>query len=100
MSTIRGIYRNGKIEIATPVDWPDGSQVLIEPVEEIIGMREEDWSDTPEAIAAWLQWYDSLEPLIFTAEERAAWDAARQAQKNYEKATFFEHADKLKRMWK
>ena len=31
----------------------------------------EDWSNSPEAIADWLAWYDSLEPLVFTPEEAA-----------------------------
>jgi hypothetical protein len=34
-------------------------------------MCEEDWSNSPEADADWLAWYDSLEPLEFTPEERA-----------------------------
>ena len=69
------------------------------PKEETLGVREEDWSDTPEAIASWLQWYDSLEPLEMTPEEEAEWQAARQAQKDFEKARLFEHAEKLRRMW-
>ena len=36
---------------------------------------------TPEEIADWLAWYDTLEPLVFTDEERRAWDAQRAAQK-------------------
>ena len=36
-----------------------------------------DWADTPEAIEAWIRWYDLLEPLEFTAAERAAWQAGR-----------------------
>ncbi|HEV3143247.1 MAG TPA: hypothetical protein VGZ47_05110 [Gemmataceae bacterium] len=102
MSTVRGIYRNGKIEIITPVDWPDGCEVLAEPAspEDSLGIGEEDWSDSPEAIEAWLKWYDSLEPLNFTAEERAAWEVARQAQKEFEKGEFFNQAEKLKGMWK
>jgi len=60
---------------------------------------EDDWSDTPEAIAEWLKWYDSLEALIFTKEERAAWETARSDQKEFEKATFVQRAEKLRRMW-
>ena len=65
----------------------------------MLEVREENWPDTPETIAAWLKWYDSLEPLIFTDEERAAWEAARREQKEFEKATFAERAEKLRRMW-
>jgi hypothetical protein len=32
-------------------------------------------------------------------EEEAAWQAARQAQKDFEKTTFEERAEKLRRMW-
>ncbi len=102
MSAIRGVYRNGKIEIAMPVDWPEGCEVFVEPAAEVnsLGVREEDWSDSPESIDEWLRWYDSLEPLVFTPEERAAWEAARREQKAFEKSRFFEHADNLKGMWK
>ncbi len=32
-------------------------------------------SNSPEAIADWLEWYDSLEPLLLTPEEEADADA-------------------------
>jgi hypothetical protein len=44
---------------------------------------EEDWSNSPEAIADWLAWYDSLEVLDFTAEEAADLDAWRRRVKEY-----------------
>jgi hypothetical protein len=79
-----------------PPDWPDGTEVLVQPVcaENEIGIREEDWPGTPEAIAEWLEWYDSLEPLIFTEEERAALESDRKARRAWEKAHFDAHADK------
>jgi hypothetical protein len=85
MNAIKGTYTNGQIVLDAPADWPDGSRVLVEPVpaEEMLGIREEDWLDTPEAIAAWLKWYDSLEPLEMTPEEEAEWQAARKATKEY-----------------
>jgi hypothetical protein len=101
MSAIKGIYKDGRVVLETPADWPEGTEVMVHPVgsEDLLGVREEDWPETPEAIAAWLKWYDSLEPLIFTDEERVAWEAARQEQKEFEKATFAERAEKLRRMW-
>jgi hypothetical protein len=62
-------------------------------------MREEDWQDTPEAIAAWLRWYDSLEPLQFTPQEEAKWQDVSQAQKEREKAAFAACAEELRRTW-
>lgn len=45
--------------------------------------QEEDWSNTPEAIADWLAWYDSLEPLVFTPEEEADLQDSRRRVKEY-----------------
>lgn len=62
------------------MNWPEGIRVRIEPVpaEEKFGVSEEEWSDSPEAIEAWIAWYDSLEPPWLTPEEEAEWKAWRQ----------------------
>ena len=101
MNAIKATWRDGQIIPLEPVDWPNGTDVLVEPCvpSESVGIRDEDWSTTPEAIEVWLRWYDSLEPLLFTPEEEVALAADRQARKEYEKATFFEHAEKLRKMW-
>ncbi len=67
-----------------PVDWPEGCRLTIEP-ETAQSRRsiEEDWSNSPEAVADWLAWYDSLEPLEFTAEEEADLADWRQKIKEY-----------------
>jgi hypothetical protein len=65
MTTITAIVRNGRIEVDEPIDLPDGTELTI-PIPHlpaILGIRDKDWSDTPEAIDAWIHWYDSLEPL-------------------------------------
>jgi hypothetical protein len=101
MNAIKATVQGGRIELQAPPDWPDGTEVIVQPVsrEDQLGIREEDWQDTPEAVAAWLKWYDSLEPLVFTDEERVAWETARREQKEFEKATFAERAEKLRRVW-
>src|SRR5579883_818635 len=78
MNAVTGVYSAGKITLDTSADWPDGCRVVIEPVANLPGwgLSEEEWQDTPEAVADWLRWYDTLEPLEFTAEEEtdlAAW---------------------------
>jgi hypothetical protein len=86
MDVVRAIWKDGQVLLDGAVDWPDGSRLLIEPDSfngEAIGVREEDWSNTPEAIAAWLKWYDSLEPLIFTPDEEADLAAWRKRVKEY-----------------
>jgi hypothetical protein len=52
-----------------------------------------------EAVARVLAAMDAVEPFTLTDEERAAIEADRQARKEWEKAHFNEHADKLWRMW-
>ena len=74
MNAIKATVRDGRLEVQVPPDWPTGPKSSCNPSspENGVGIREEDWPDTPEAVAEWLRWYDSLEPLIFTDAERAA----------------------------
>ena len=84
MTLIKAVVRNGQIELEKPVDLPDGTELTI-PIPDLRNDGS-DWSESPEAIESWLRWYDSVEPLEFTPKERAAWEAARQEQKEYELA--------------
>lgn len=97
MKAIKGTYREGQVVLAAPADWPDGTEVIVEPMprEQTLGIREEDWPDTPEAIAEWLKWYDSLEPLEFTPEEEAEIAAWRQKNKEYTIANMHKGIDEL-----
>ena len=88
MTSLTGIWQSGQIVLDGVADWPDGCRVLIEPLsmEGSPGLSEEQWRDTPEAVAEWIQWYESLEPLEITVDERdaaAAWQRQIQA---YEQA--------------
>ncbi len=64
MTTITGIYRNGRVEFADPVPtWADGSPVAVsEPETAPSGI--DITCDSPEAIAAWIAWYDELHDWI------------------------------------
>lgn len=62
-------------------------------------MREEDWPTSPEAIAALLARMDQVEPGWLSPEDDATWRATLKAQKEAEKACFFDDSEKLKRMW-
>jgi len=78
VTSLTGIWQSGQIVLDGVADWPDGCRVLIEPVstEGLPGLSEEQWRDSPEAVDERIQWYESLEPLEITAEERdaaAAW---------------------------
>ncbi|HUY34298.1 MAG TPA: hypothetical protein VMV69_16240 [Pirellulales bacterium] len=100
MSAVKGTVQNGHIVLDRPTDLPEGCRVIVEPMMEVtFGIREEDWSDAAEAIVAWLQWYDSLEPLQRTPQEEVEWQVARELQTEREKVGFGERAEKLRRMW-
>lgn len=98
MTVIKGVVRNGRIETNEPLDLPEGTELLI-PLPTRLA-DDDGWDNSPEGIAAWLKWYASLEPLIFTDEEKAAWEADRVARKAWEKANFDDYTDSLTRMWK
>jgi hypothetical protein len=77
MSNIRGVYRNGKIEISTPVDWPEGCEVRVDakpvatpPVK--VGIDESEWRDDPESLADWKAWLQTIEPFELSPEEEQA----------------------------
>ena len=50
-------------------------------------------------IARTLAAMEKIEPFEMTDGERAAIEADRQARKEWEKAQFDEHADRLRRIW-
>jgi hypothetical protein len=74
MGSIRATWRNGQIIPSEPVDWPEGSELLVEPLpnSEKIGLDESEWRDDAAALADWEQWIKTVEPLELTAEERAS----------------------------
>lgn len=84
MSAIRAVIHNGRIETAEPIELPEGTEFLIPlPVAARASDRDDDWDNSPEGIAAWLAWYDSLQPLVFSDEELAALEADRAARKEH-----------------
>ena len=68
---------------------------------EVLARRstEDDWDNSSEGIAAWLKWYDSLQPLIFTDQERKAWEDDQQAHKEWELAHTDQRDEKLRGLW-
>jgi hypothetical protein len=86
MNEITGTYRGGHVELASAVDWPDGTPVTVQATpslgkptladdwQENWGI-EDDWPDTPENRAEILRRIDAVEPLEMTPEEEAEWKA-------------------------
>jgi hypothetical protein len=84
MNAIRSVVKNGRVEVDAPADWPDGTPVRVE-----LGLNDQSECDderpeTPDEIRAWLRWYHSLEPIVMTPEEEAAWEADRKMQKEFD----------------
>lgn len=77
MNTIHATFTNGQIVLDSPANWPEGCRLRIAPE------TNEDTPETPEQIAAWLEWYRNLEPLEITPEEEAEWAAWRRQKKEY-----------------
>jgi hypothetical protein len=97
MTNIRTIIHNRRIEVPAPDELPDGTEVLMQLVP--VGLEVTEQDDSPEGIAAWLQHYEALEPLMFTAQELADLEADRQMRKAWEKSQFHAHADMLAKQW-
>lgn len=77
MNAIKATWTNGQILPAEPVDWPEGSQLLVEPLPpgyESWQSAEASWKDDPESIAKWCEGVRKIEPLVYTDEERAEMD--------------------------
>jgi hypothetical protein len=74
VDAMRSIVKGGRVEVLAPPDWPEGTEVLIEPTTsapERIGIDESQWRDDPASLADWEAWIRSIEPLEYTPEEAA-----------------------------
>jgi hypothetical protein len=92
--TIQAIVRNGQLELESPLDLPDGT-VLTIPVPQSANQDD----DTPEEIERWLRWYDSFEPVQMSDEERAAWDAARKQEREWELSQWEAQSQRLEKLF-
>jgi hypothetical protein len=102
MNALQGTVKNGQVLFDDPAPLPDGTRVEVLPINGnhcSLGMREEDWPSTPEAIAALLARIDQVQPGWLSPEDDAAWRADLGAQKEREKAKFLEDAAKLRDIW-
>jgi hypothetical protein len=86
MNAIRATWTKGQIVPAEPVDWPEGSELLVEPVapaDEKIGLTEDEWRDDPESIAAWIAAVEKIEPLIWADGEREEYERYREKHRQF-----------------
>jgi hypothetical protein len=89
MNAVKATWHGGKIMLAGPVDWPEGSELVIEPLPapaSRMGLDESQWRDDPSSRADWDEWIRTIEPFDFTPEEEAEFNefAAQMRQFNVE----------------
>jgi hypothetical protein len=85
MNEIKATWTNGQILPLEPVNWPEGSELLVQPLHsaEKIGLDESEWRDDPQSIADWIAWVDTIEPLALSDAERAEMHRYRAEHRRY-----------------
>jgi hypothetical protein len=81
-----------------PANLPDETEVEIVPVG-LTRSVDPEGTMSPDEIVRTLAAMAEIEPFEMTDEEGAAIEADRQARKEWEKARYIEHADRLRRTW-
>src|SRR5437870_5648331 len=102
MNALQGTIRNGQIVLDAPAVLPEGTRGEVLPLvgaRPTLGMREGDWPTTAGGIAALLGGMERVAAGWLSPKDDAAWRADLRAQRELEKARFFEYAEKLRRMW-
>ena len=99
MNALKGIVKNRQVVVEVPTDWPEGCEVVIEPVDAPKGISDEEGPMTEEEIKAVLAAMKRIEPLVMTTEEVARWKADLKAQREHDEAAFEERAEKSRRIW-
>jgi len=95
MIKIKATIQGRRLELNAPADWPDGTEVEIQPLQQNPVDRDE---MSPAEIAEFLAAMDQMEPVEMTDAEWAKWEAARNARKDEQKARFVQRADELRRL--
>lgn len=98
MSAIKGIIRGGQIIVNGPVDLPDETEVEVVPVGSM-GPSGEGDTMGPDDIARTLAAMERVEPFEMMDDEWAAIEADRLARREWEKAGFDDHSDRLRSVW-
>jgi hypothetical protein len=73
MKTVKGTWTNGQIVPDGPVDWREGSRLVIseESLPELEFLTEEQQSDDPESVQRWIDDLRAIPPLPMTPEQEA-----------------------------
>jgi hypothetical protein len=85
VNAIKATWTNGQILPSEPVDWPEGSELIVEPVgkSDKLGLDESDWHDDPESIAAWIAAVEKLQPMVWAEGEREEYERYRKQVRQF-----------------
>ena len=100
MNAIRATWKEGQVVVEEAVDWPEGCPLEVRPLAVNDSKNDDVESNDPAVIARWIVEFERISPLEMTAEEAAAWQAARQVQRDFELKTFDERADQIQKALK
>ncbi len=87
MHVIKAVWTNGQIVPVEPVDWPEGSELLVEaiaPSHERVGLTEDELSDDPASIAAWIEAVERIEPPVWAEGEREEYERYREKLRQFD----------------
>ncbi len=82
---IKGVIRNGRVEVSEPINLPDGSEVTItgHAQDKSLGLSTNDRAMTPTEIAETLGAMDKVQPFDMTDEERVNADTWEKKGNDY-----------------
>lgn len=83
MQAVKGTWTGGRIVPDGPVDWPEGSRLVIQQDTrpDVEFLTEEGQSDAPEAVERWIQELREIPPLPMTPKEEEDFLAWRKRVK-------------------
>ena len=78
---IKARWVNGHAIPVEDVDWPEGSEVFLSRTPLVAEGSEQGLihEENPTSVSQWLEWYDSLEPLVFEPGEEEEIESMRRA---------------------
>lgn len=72
MDSIKATWTNGQIMPLEPIAWPEGTELVVEPVLTLpLGLQESQWRSDVQAIADWEAWLATVQPRMLTNQEQA-----------------------------
>ena len=97
MIAVHAKWKDGRVVVEEAVDWPEGCELEVRP-KTFNSLEDDDaQANDPAVIARWIAEFQAIPPLQMTAEEEADWQAARQAQREFELQSFDQRADQIQK---